>query len=1577
MISKMKYALAIFCCLLTLGATAQTWDLVPIEELSPTDVFVIVDLSSGRAMSNSNGTGSAPSAVSITLSGDNTQLVGDVADNLKWNISGNGTDGYVFYPNGSTGSWLYCTSTNNGVRVGTNANKHFTWHNRWLYHTATSRYVGVYDNSNWRCYSDSTVNIGNTDTRFYRYTDNAAVAHPVFTPAGGTYYAPVSVSMSCETEGATIHYTTDGTEPTAASTAYNAPIEISTTTTLKAIAILGSDVSNVASATYNFPEIIDAENIAMLRSVEADATTLYRLTGTAIVTFANSSRHNKYIQDATGGILIDDPNGIISEPYIMGDAMTNLIGTLQNYNGMLQFVPAVSPGAPVSQGNAVAPTTLTLDELRENYETFEAQLITLANVIINPINGVDTFAYNKYYNLNGEENPKMGVKYNDLDLIGESIPVLAQDITGVLYDYNGVYEIFPRSISDLENAATECSTTPVLGNCSATIDERDMLFASQIASTDAQCTMLSYGFVYSVTNTEPEISSSECTVVEVGNSIEPGTDFSYRLAELGFNTYHVRAYATNEFGTGYSNTTDIQQVEPEEYTITFVVDGYEEAVATVHFLEGQEPLLLEPIDGCKGLEFAGWALTSFDGTSSTHPEFFSTFTPTSDTTFHAVFASRQNLENDYFIISRADFDTVAAYGTPDQWTAVSEINGTVISGWADLFTNANCMQMRNSSQPHPYNETAVPGRISDIIIFGAESISTPRPWTPYVSENPLNENNFTTEGVALEPQTLAASSVAAWYVDAIDDANYFYLSLAGGANYVDSILIGYLTGDILYTCIPVDTVVLDETLCEGMTYENDYFQTDVAGTHTFLAESENYCSTYYILNLEFATPDTIEHHIDTCDSYVLNGIEYTESTELLLENYDDFMNPCPVYEKWDIQIRQTSRTELENTTCGAYEWNGITYTESGIYEQIFHNAAGCDSVVTLNLTILHGNFAESIESVCLGEGETYDWHGEALSESGEYFHFETGENGCTDTSAVLLTVNHPDTIVFNATICQGEIYNENGFNESTEGQYAQYLTNATDCDSIVYLNLTVNPNYNTEIEDSACTSFTWLNEIYTESGIYERTLQSETGCDSTVTLHLTIFNGQYTLYEIAECGEEYLWEVSGETYSRSGLYEVYQENEHGCQDTLALQLTLNRPATSEIHAQICEGETYNANGFNENAAGDYTLHLQTMAGCDSTVTLHLTIGTETVNNIEATICEGNSYLENGFNITLPEAGVHTYSNVIERPGTCDSIVNLTLTVNQPVETEFSQTNCESFTWNNETYTESGDFTQTFTAENGCDSVVTLHLTINLPVETEFSQTDCESFTWNNETYTESGDFTQTFTAENGCDSVVTLHLTINQSVATSDSIVICGSDLPYTYNDTVFEIGTPQFSTYHFQFLTQNGCDSIVTLYLTVTTIDTEIEWYGTPEGTDRLEVVQENAEYQWINCDSNVLIPGETSSTFTPEVRGNYACVITYQGCVDTTDCVEVEPSGVAENGVPLMRIYPNPTKGVFTVSAPQPGNVEIEVFDIYGKLVRSQRMEGESVKIDLTAAAPGMYLVRMTQNGKALDSEKVLLTR
>ena len=154
----------------TQGTTTTTdYVLTDLANIKSTDVVVITSKNSSNAyyaMSNNNGTGSAPAATSVSVSSSKLSSAPD--DKFKWNISNNsGT--LTIYPNGTTAKWLYCTNTNNGVRVGDNTNKTFKIDatSGYLNHSGTSRYIGVYNKSDWRCYTIVHDNIKDQTLAFF------------------------------------------------------------------------------------------------------------------------------------------------------------------------------------------------------------------------------------------------------------------------------------------------------------------------------------------------------------------------------------------------------------------------------------------------------------------------------------------------------------------------------------------------------------------------------------------------------------------------------------------------------------------------------------------------------------------------------------------------------------------------------------------------------------------------------------------------------------------------------------------------------------------------------------------------------------------------------------------------------------------------------------------------------------------------------------------------------------------------------------------------------------------------------------------------------------------------------------------------------------------------------------------------------------------------------------------------------------------------------------------------------------------------------------------------------------------
>ncbi len=111
-------------------------------------------------------------------------------------------------------------------------------------------------NDTYKAYATSNLDSYAHDFTVYVLEEEAAaaVATPTFSPDGGIFVASQSVTLSCSTDGATIYYTLDGTTPTSSSDVYSAAINLSSTTTIKAIAKKNDDFSDVATATYTIIE---------------------------------------------------------------------------------------------------------------------------------------------------------------------------------------------------------------------------------------------------------------------------------------------------------------------------------------------------------------------------------------------------------------------------------------------------------------------------------------------------------------------------------------------------------------------------------------------------------------------------------------------------------------------------------------------------------------------------------------------------------------------------------------------------------------------------------------------------------------------------------------------------------------------------------------------------------------------------------------------------------------------------------------------------------------------------------------------------------------------------------------------------------------------------------------------------------------------------------------------------------------------------------------------------------------------------------------------------------------------------
>lgn len=327
-----------------------------------------------------------------------------------------------------------------------------------------------------------------------------------------------------------------------------------------------------------------------------------------------------------------------------------------------------------------------------------------------------------------------------------------------------------------------------------------------------------------------------------------------------------------------------------------------------------------------------------------------------------------------------------------------------------------------------------------------------------------------------------------------------------------------------------------------------------------------------------------------------------------------------------VTVNSPSTSTTAVTNCGPYMWNGISRPTTGTYTFTTTNSVGCDSVATLNLTVNSPSTSTTAVTNC----GPYMWNGISRTASGTYTFVTLNAAGCDSTATLNLTVNNATASTTTIVECSPYTWTD-GMLYSSTGIYTQTLMNAAGCDSIATLDFTLAIPTSSTTTITECDSYQWTNgTTYTMSGIYTQLLTNANGCDSTATLDLTINISTTGSETVTECST-YTWPTNSIAYTNSGIYTAVLTNAAGCDSTVTLDLTITQPTTGVESASACSSYTWTANNMTYTTAGSYTATLTNAAGCDSIVTLTLTITGLTAtatNNGDATVTAsaGTSYV---------------------------------------------------------------------------------------------------------------------------------------------------------------------------------------------------------------------------------------------------------------------------------------------------------------------------------------------------------------
>jgi len=497
------------------------------------------------------------------------------------------------------------------------------------------------------------------------------------------------------------------------------------------------------------------------------------------------------------------------------------------------------------------------------------------------------------------------------------------------------------------------------------------------------------------------------------------------------------------------------------------------------------------------------------------------------------------------------------------------------------------------------------------------------------------------------------------------------------------------------------------------------------GSELLLQDTENQEGDYQV---QVMKPDgcylseVYEAHIETQEVYLGEFIICQGDTVFFggfaltftgfFQETNQGVNECDSTTTINVLVQDPLPGYIEGQICDGqtFTHNGIVYDTPGLYDVETTTTIGCDSMFTVN--VLEGNL-ETIEidaSIC--PGETYEEYGLSEIQAGSYDAVINNPSGCDTLITVNLTMSDSPTLIITEMLCIGESYDQYGIETSTPGDYYAILENLDGCDTALTVVILEAEQPTLDVVDYIC-----VGDVYsdyglseTESGSYISYLSASEGCDTIVTIDLTVQEIPTTTIQHSMCfGDTYTLHDIEET--ESGTYTTSYDYGGICDSLITVELLVTETIELDLVRTICEGESFDQYGIFANATGGYQNTINNTVGCDSIITLDLTVAAPTESFIIETICPDTYFELHG----IYENTTGLYETVIENINGCDSTIFVELTVLPVAYEEVTYSICEGdqLQLNGETYTQAGTYETHLLTTEGCDSTLVVDVSVIL------------------------------------------------------------------------------------------------------------------------------------------------------------------------------------------------------------------------------------------------------------------------
>ncbi len=589
-----------------------------------------------------------------------------------------------------------------------------------------------------------------------------------------------------------------------------------------------------------------------------------------------------------------------------------------------------------------------------------------------------------------------------------------------------------------------------------------------------------------------------------------------------------------------------------------------------------------------------------------------------------------------------------------------------------------------------------------------------------------------------------------------------------------------------------------DTICSNQTTSFGDSTYSTAGDYTHALLTTAGCDSLRTLHLAVLSTSAGDTSASACDQFMWHDSLYTASTTAT--HITTGAQGCDSTVTLHLTVNLASASTYYDT-CTENQlprsFHSITaHGDTAGAQTVIINAAGCDSVITYHLHVLWNNRTTVHDTVCDSE-LPYTWNHRTFAEAGTQYDTLSNAAGADSLLTMVLHVLPSWHLDFYDTICSNQSASFGDSTYSTAGDYTHALLTTAGCDSLRTLHLAVLSTSAGDTSASACDQFTWHDSVYTASTTATHITTGAQGCDSTVTLHLAVYPSVSFYDADTICQNQlangYTWrDTVLYTVPDSGIYSRTRTTVHGCDSTLTLALSVMPNTASTVFDTIVENQAATWQ-FNDIAVPtDTTDMLVTITnnwGCDSVINYNLHVWRNSHVTIDSSICDNLTSTFSWYGHPYADTLSHTLTD----SHGADSVVTLLMHTLPSAQTTLYDTICQGtiYPFADTLVDQPGDYTASLLTTYGCDSVVTLHLVVLPSFQIDVYDTirPGDVIYYDSNVYTQAGDYPLRHTAANGCDSIVVLHLSEIRYTEIRHSDTICQSDTLYFHTQPLTATG--------------------------------------------------------------------------------------------------------------------------------------------------------------------------------------------